>query len=202
MSQYTAEQVEAEFNRLRTGEPALYTADMLRAYAATLKAAQGGVTEAMVERARLAIMASDGFEPGSDGYINDSAIRAALEAALSAEPAAPHFPDANALADWLESLHECHTDGAVGNRKWEVAQIAAKVVRGPAQPAERVPGGMVLVPSEAGDTDAFMVLHEYQQPGRTRKDAYRIAIRKLAERASAMLAASPAPSEGGKGVEG
>lgn len=52
-----------------------------------------------------------------------------LYTAPPAQPAAPYFPDANALADWLESLHECHTGGAVGNRKWEAAQIAAKAVR-------------------------------------------------------------------------
>lgn len=89
------------------------------------------------------------------------------------------------------------------------AELAAEYTRGrcdgweAAKPAERVPEGYALVPAEAGDTDAFMVLHEYQQPGRTRKDAYRIAIRKLSERARAHLAASPAtPAEEGDGKEG
>ena len=63
-------------------------------------------------------------------------------------------------------------------------------------PRAAVPDGYVLVPEKVGDQDAFMVLHEYQQLGRTRKDAYRIAIGRLAERANEMLSA--APSDGGE----
>jgi predicted RNA-binding protein associated with RNAse of E/G family len=40
-----------------------------------------------------------------------------------------HFPSAEALADWLESLHEATPDGAVTPRKWEPAQRAAAAVR-------------------------------------------------------------------------
>lgn len=61
-----------------------------------------------------------------------------LSAALASHPArspvqagedGPHFADTGALADWLESLHETNDDGAVTDRIWEPAQLAASVLR-------------------------------------------------------------------------
>lgn len=40
------------------------------------------------------------------------------------------FTSPEELANWLDSLYECYPDGAVGNKKWEAAQVAAQAVRG------------------------------------------------------------------------
>lgn len=62
----------------------------------------------------------------------------------------PSFGSPEVLADWLEGLHETTPDGAVCANKWEAAQIAAKAVRGQAEPAPAaVPDGYTLVPNSA-----------------------------------------------------
>jgi hypothetical protein len=50
----------------------------------------------------------------------------------------PQFASADELAHWLESLHECDSNGSVGSRKWEAAQVAARAVRGMGSQAARV----------------------------------------------------------------
>jgi hypothetical protein len=99
------------------------------------------------------------------------------------------------LIDKLSSIHKRFGDTCVWMKEcsWGAsalhAQYRAALAATPQQ-AEHASASedMVLVPKEAGDVDAFMVLNEYRVPGRTRKEAYRVAIRKLSERAKETLA--------------
>ena len=214
---YTAKQLESTAEQIRA-QGWVAAADMIDTYAATLKAAQGGVTEAMVGRVSLAIYAR-AMESGKrlePTFCDDLAT-----AALSAEPAAQgEVVDrvAKAIADATghgmreKCEHMAHAAiAAYRLATWNTAppaQPAERVKqaddaifvgtpweqRKRKQPAERVPEGCVpihrtLLDKLAGDMDAI--------------DMPKIgaAIRRWVAAYDAKQTASPAPSEGGKGVD-
>lgn len=89
-----------------------------------------------------ALIADCGLPYGS--YKDEvAAVYRAYAANLRQAARGPQFASADELAHWLESLHECDSNGSVGNRKWEAAQVAARAVRGMGSQAARVDEGQV-----------------------------------------------------------
>jgi multidrug efflux pump subunit AcrA (membrane-fusion protein) len=204
---YTPEQVERKASALRMAglEP---EAEMLDAYAATLKAAQGGVTDAMVERVSRAIYAR-AMESGKwlEPMFCDDLATAALAAQQQGEEGFDARKYVRHMADVLEAGGDLFKVDA------DLARLGAAInaiTAPPAQPAERVPEGWVPVTALR---DLYRAYVRTLEAGMDRitslggscnsVEDMELCDPALSEARRAMLAASPAPSPArGDGGEG
>lgn len=174
-----------------------------------------GVSEAMVERALEAFCTYRCNTDDAEGM-----MRAALEDALSApEPAAQGEGGAlpAELCAWLQKrdlLPNIEEDGsfdiadlitALDGHEDALMGSTPAPSAPPAQPAERVPEGWLLLPEDLWthrhDWHKACVMARKHSPSADDKAYWTHQLKTLDNVNQAMLAASPAPSEGGKGVD-
>lgn len=133
-----------------------------------------------------------------------AAMLRAYAATLRQHPDDLALTTAESFANWLESLHECDADGAVGSRKWEAAQVAARAIRGMGQQGEQAGG---VVSDEVARVAQHMALAieyiEKQYPDARQLDRGPILrnLRRWKDRLQAVAPLLRAPAERGGRVD-
>lgn len=140
---YSPEEIEGIAANIGTQE--IVAAQMLRAFAATLR--QQAEADHDFKNFHRLLCERFGYAHDEKDWRRDQV--SLIEWIARQQAARTQFANPEELADWLESLHEAYADGAVGNRKWEPAQVAARAIRGIGQQAARVDDGMATRALEA-----------------------------------------------------